>query len=160
MKEICAKKEYKDFNAFYMDGFTLAQTIKSLTEGQSAIQRVAFARSYIEKETLNCCIDMGCLAQEVIKELETSDNNLKFSIDNIVKNCITHSDVCYEDYLKIPEIAKNPSKILKSKNGYDVMLFQEKEKYYKLVIKTTKNKNENFVKSFHLLKAKRYNQYK
>lgn len=34
------------------------------------------------------------------------------------------------------------------------MLFHENEKYYKLVIKTTKNKNENFVKSFHLLKEK------
>ena len=43
--------------------------------------------------------------------------------------------MCLIDYLKIPKIAKNPSKILKSKNGYDIMLFYEKNKYYKLIVK-------------------------
>ena len=45
------------------------------------------------------------------------------------------------------------------KNGYDVILFKEDEKYYKLVIKTTANKNENFVKSLHLLNYNRYIKY-
>ena len=160
MEKLSTFKKYEDFNTFYNAGYDLAQTVKDLTKGQSALQRVAFARNYIEREILNGCIDIGYLSNDVMRELETSSEILKFSIDNIVKNCIAHSDVCYEDYLKIPEIAKNPSKILKSKNGYDVMLFKEKEKYYKLVIKTTKNKDENFVKSFHLLRAKRYHQYK
>ena len=109
---------------------------------------------------MNGCINIGKLSVDVIKELESTSSILKFSIDNIVKNCITHSDVKLEDYLKIPQIAERPSKIIKSKNGYDVMLFQENEKYYKLIVKTTKNKNENFVKSFHFLKEKRYNKYK
>ena len=33
------------------------------------------------------------------------------------------------------------------------------EKYYKLVIKTTKNKEENFVKSLHFLNKERYYKY-
>ena len=82
-----------------------------------------------------------------------------FIIKNFVKNLITHSDVLLEDYLQIPKIAENPSKILMSKNGYDIILFQENEKYYKLDVKTAKNKNEKFVKSFHLLREKRYNKY-
>ncbi|MCD7879852.1 MAG: hypothetical protein LUG16_07970 [Candidatus Gastranaerophilales bacterium] len=51
------------------------------------------------------------------------------------------------------------SKYYKSKSGYDVILFKESEKYYKLVIKTTKNRKENFVKSLHLLNAERYYKY-
>jgi len=153
-------KTYNNFDLFYNDGFELAQEVKNVTIGKTAVQRVAYARTYINKEILNCYIDIGFLSDEVMKELDTTSSVLKFSLDNMVKNYITHSDVNFEDYKKIPEIAKNPSKIIKSKNGYDVMLFKEQEKYYKLVIKTTKNKNENFVKSFHLLKAKRYNLYK
>ena len=160
MNRICTNKDYETFNIFYKKGYSLAQEIKKLTQGQSAGERVRFARAYFPKDTLNSYINIGELSIDVIKELKSTNSILKFSIDNLVKNCITHSDVKIEDYLKLPQIAKNPSKILKSKNGYDVMLFQENEKYYKLVVKTTKNKKENFVKSFHLLKEKRYNQYK
>jgi len=152
-------KEYNDFGAFYNYGFKLALKIKTLTKGKSAPERVIFARNFIDKKILNHCIDIGFLSAEVVRELGSANCILKFSIDNMVKNCITHSDVCFEDYKKIPDIAKNPSKILKSKNGHDVMLFKEHEKYYKLVVKTTQNKKENFVKSFHLLEAKRYYQY-
>ena len=40
-----------------------------------------------------------------------------------------------------------------------LILFKTDEKYYKLVIKTTKNRKENFVKSLHLLNAERYKKY-
>ena len=70
-----------------------------------------------------------------------------------------HPEVTISDYLKIPNIVSNPSKVLKSKNGYDVILFKADEKYYKLVIKTTANKDENFVKSLHLLNYDRYIKY-
>lgn len=158
--EKIAPKEYIDFTEFYSDGMNYALTIKDITKGQTVMQRITFARKYLKKETLNCCIKIGNLAEYVITELGTNTSTLRFSIDNLVKNLIAHSDVCFEDYLQIPYIAKNPSKILKSKNGYDIMLFQNKEKYYKLIVKTTKNKAENYVKSFHLLREKRYNQYK
>jgi hypothetical protein len=153
-------KNYNNFKDIYNDGYNLANEIKAETQGMSANKRVEIARCKLNKNILNCYFIVGTLAPEVISELNTTSNILKFSMDNIIKNCIIHSDVCFEDYLKIPEIAKFPTKILKSKNGYDVILFKEKEKYYKLIIKTTKNKNENFIKSFHLLREKRYNQYK
>ncbi len=54
---------------------------------------------------------------------------------------------------------KSPSKYYKPKSGYDVILFKADEKYYKLVIKTTKNRKENFVKSLHLLNVDRYRKY-
>ena len=91
--------------------------------------------------------------------LNSKSKNLKFSLDNYLKNRIMHPEVTIDDYLKIPNIINNPSKILKSKNGYDVILFKADEKYYKLVIKTTNYKNENFVKSLHLLNYDRYIKY-
>ena len=80
-------------------------------------------------------------------------------MDNMIKNKLIHPEVTNEDYKKIPKIIKNPSKFFKSKNGYDVILFKEDEKFYKLVIKTTQNKKENYVKSLHLLNYERYRKY-
>ena len=72
---------------------------------------------------------------------------------------LVHSDVTFEDYKIIPLISSKPDKIVKSKNGYDVMLFKADNKFYKLVIKTTQNKDENYIKSFHLLEQERYEKY-
>jgi len=158
VKDICPKK-YNNFSEFYNEAFKIAQDIKKETIGMLAQQRVEYMRLNIERHILNGCIDMCKLCDSAIKQLGSSNNLLKFSIDNLVKNCITHSDVAYEDYIKIPFIAKNPSKIIKSNNGYDVMLLKCETKYYKLVIKTTKNKTENFIKSFHMIKEDRFNKY-
>ena len=56
MSKICTNKEYETFNIFYEKGYSLAQEIKKLTQGQSAGERVSFARTYIPKDTLNGCM--------------------------------------------------------------------------------------------------------
>ena len=99
------------------------------------------------------------MPNNIIDILNSSSNILKFSVDNLIKNILTHPEVLFDDYVKIPKIIKDPSKYYKIKSGYDVILFKEDEKYYKLVIKTTKNRKENFVKSLHLLNKERYNKY-
>ena len=87
MGKIRINKEYDTFSIFYEKGYSLAQEIKKLTQGQSAGERVSFARTYIPKDTLNVCINIGKLSIGVIQELESTNSTLKFSIDNIVKNC-------------------------------------------------------------------------
>ena len=77
----------------------------------------------------------------------------------MIKNKLSHPEVTDSDYFKIISIIKNPSKYYKTKSGYDVILFKEDEKCYKLVVKTTKNRKENFVKSLHLLNKERYEKY-
>ena len=47
MSKICTQKEYETFNIFYEKGYSLAKEIKKLTQGQSAGERVSFARTYI-----------------------------------------------------------------------------------------------------------------
>ena len=152
-------KEFKDFEEFFNYGYNLTKNIKSKTNNFLASERVEFARSNIYKSGLGGFIKIGFISKDVINILNTTNNILKFSIENLIKNLLVHSDVTFEDYKKIPLISSKPDKIVKSKNGYDVMLFKADNKYYKLVIKTTKNKDENYIKSFHLLEQKRYEKY-
>ena len=152
-------KEFKDFQEFYNYGYSLTKNIKSKTNDFLASERVEFARNNIYKSDLRGFIKIGFISKDVITILDTNSNILKFSIENLVKNLLVHSDVIFEDYKKIPLILSKPDKIVKSKNGYDVMLFKADNKFYKLVIKTTKNKDENYIKSFHLLEQERYEKY-
>lgn len=157
--ENTGRKNYTNIEEFYKTGLKLSEEIKSKTAGMSAAERVNFARNCIIKDIMNGFINIGVLSQDTALILETSNSILKFSIDNLVKNLITHSDIKFEDYLKIPLIAKRPSKVVKSRTNYDVILFKNDEKYYKLVVKTTKNRKENFIKSFHIIKAEKYEKY-
>ena len=150
-------KEYTDFKEFYNNVLKLVEDIKAKNLNQA--EQISFARKYILKDTLNNFIKIGILPNNIIDILNSSSNILKFSVDNLIKNILTHPEVLFDDYVKIPKIIKNPSKYYKIKSGYDVILFKEDEKYYKLVIKTTKNRKENFVKSLHLLNKERYNKY-
>ncbi len=152
-------KEFKDFQEFYNYGYNLVLDIKSKTNGLLAGERVEYARNNIYKTELRGFIKIGNISKDVVAILDTKSNILNFSIENLIKNLLVHSDVTFEDYKKIPLISSKPNKIVKSKNGYDVMLFKADNEFYKLVIKTTKNKNENYIKSFHLLEQKRYEKY-
>ena len=152
-------KEFKSFEEFYNYGYSLTKNIKSKTNNFLASDRVEFARNNIYKSDLRGFIKISFISKDVINILDTTSNVLKFSVENLIKNMLVHSDVTFEDYEKIPLISSKPDKIVKSKNGYDVMLFKADNKYYKLVIKTTKNKDENYIKSFHLLEQERYEKY-
>ena len=41
----------------------------------------------------------------------------------------------------------------------DIILFNDKDKYYMLVVKTTNDKKENYIKSFRRLNEEEYNSY-
>ena len=152
-------KRYTNFEEFDKDSSCLADYVLNNTKELSDAQKISYARNVYAPNILNGYIIIGSLTKDIQKFLECSTCNLKFSIDNMIKNKLAHPEVTFDDYKKIPEIIKNPSKYYKSKSGYDVILFKEDEKYYKLVIKTTKNRKENFIKSLHLLNVDRYRKY-
>ena len=152
-------KKYEHFSEFYQDSYNLTEYVKNSARNLSDSDKINFARQFYSEIVLNSYIIVGKISKEIQEILNSDSDELKFSIDNMVKNCIAHPEVCYDDYEKIPFIIKNPSKYYKSKTGYDIILFKADTKYYKLVIKTTKNRKENFVKSLHLLNAERYYKY-
>ncbi len=151
--------KYKNFLDFNKDSCHLTEYVLHNTNGLSITQKVEFARRVFTKDVLNSCITIGLLSEDIKNLLGSKTNILNFSMDNMIKNKLSHPEVTDKDYAKIPNIIKYPSKYFKSKNGYDVILFKADEKYYKLVIKTTHNKKENFVKSLHLLNKDRYDKY-
>lgn len=158
MREIKPKK-YSSFEEFNKDGCYLAEYIKNNTGTLNESEKIAYARKVYSEAILNSYIVIGFISDDIKKLLNSDKCELKFSIDNMIKNRLAHPEVVDEDYIKIPQIVKEPSKYYKSKSGYDVILFKADEKYYKLVIKTTKNRKENFVKSLHLLNVDRYRKY-
>ena len=158
MKEINPKK-YSNFEEFSKDSCNLTEYIRNNTDGLSNSEKIAYARQVFNPSVLNSYIVIGFISEYIRKLLNCTKCELKFSIDNMIKNRLSHPEVEDNDYAKIPLIVKSPSKYYKSKTGYDVILFKADKKYYKLVIKTTKNRKENFVKSLHLLNFDRYCKY-
>lgn len=154
-----SKKKYTSFEEFNKDCLLLVEYVNNNTQGIDSSQKILYARKIFTKEILNNCLTVGYLNENIVKLLESRSNILKFSIDNMLKNRLAHPEVTNQDYLKILSVIKNPSKYYKTKSGYDVILFKEEDKCYKLVIKTTKNRKENFIKSFHLLNKERYEKY-
>ncbi|RAI12342.1 MAG: hypothetical protein DKM24_03160 [Candidatus Melainabacteria bacterium] len=153
-------KKYNSLEEFYKDGYNLAEFVRNSTLGISeSAARITYARNVYNAAILNSYIVIGYISKEIQQLLNCSNSELKFSMDNMIKNRLSHHEVSDEDYRKIPLIIKNPSKYYKSKIGYDVILFKADEKFYKLVIKTTKSRKENFVKSLHLLNEDRYRKY-
>jgi len=144
---------------FYNEALKLVEQINSETIAFYADDKVKFARKNISKEILNCYIKIGVMSDKVVNSLKTLNSSVKFSMDNLIKNIFKHNDIDFNSYLKIPLILKHPSKVIKLNNDYDIMLLKNDEKFYQLVVKTTKNREENFVKSFHLIQQKRYDKY-
>lgn len=156
---IMCKKKYTSFDEFNKDSCHLTAYIENNTSGLNDTEKISFARKVFTKEVLNSCLTIGKLNENIVQLLSSRSNVLLFSMDNMIKNRLSHPEVTNADYLKIFSIIKSPSKYYRTKSGYDVILFKEDEKCYKLVIKTTKNRKENFVKSLHLLNKERYNKY-
>ena len=152
-------KKYINFKDYYSNADSFAEIINKKFLNIENARKIIFARELFTKDLLNSYFIAGFLSVDVKGLLGSNTNILKFSMDNMIKNQLAHPEVTYEDYQKIPLIIKSPSKYFKSKNGYDVILFKEDESFYKLVIKTIKNRKENFVKSLHLLNKDRYNKY-
>ena len=133
-----------NFDEFNNNAQKLIISINDKIKNLNDSEKILYARNYINKDILNSKILVGYISAEIKTILNSVTSELYFSIDNMIKNKLMHPEVTNEDYKKIPKIIKNPSKYFKSKSGYDVILFKEDEKFYKLVIKTTQNKKDSF----------------
>ena len=158
MKEIYYK-QFKNFEEFYDEALSHIANIATKIKDSSDRDKITYIRNMLNTTILRSYFSVCNLSEEIKLILSTNTYELNFSMDNMIKNIIIHPEVRKEDYAKIPSIVNCPSKFYKSKSGYDVILFRAEEKYYKLVIKTTKNKEENFVKSLHFLNKERYYKY-
>jgi SPP1 gp7 family putative phage head morphogenesis protein len=140
--------EFKDFGKFNRKAYGLANFVKQ--EGKSKKEIVDIARKMYDKNTLNSFYNIGKLTEEQKQLLGTNSDDIKFSLDSMIKNRIEHPDLNFYDYKKIEQILASPDKMQPSKKKKHIVIIKEIDnKPYQLVLKTTKNKKENFVVSFH-----------
>ncbi len=131
--------EYNNFNDFI-------KKAEELTRFYENIEQVRYA---FEKEILNGFYIVGKLTNEQIKLLGSKTADIKLSVDSTVKNYFHHPDLKPEDYKKIKNIITNPDEIRFNKKRNNCILLLKKDgKKYQVVIKTTKDKKENFLTSF------------
>lgn len=153
-------KDYKNIENFIGDGRNFVSIIKNLHPNISKIKLVEFARKYFNKSILNRCYFVGYLNSKQLNLLNTETSSVYFSLDSIIKNMIQHPEISACDYKNIDIILKKPDKIALSKSNLNsIILFKKNNKYYQAVIKTTKNKKENFLTSFRNLSEKEFNKY-
>lgn len=144
--------EFKNFSKFNQKAYGLAGAAKNTDKP------LQYARNIYDKNTLNSYYKIGNLSTEQKKLLNTNVSEVKFSLDSMIKNRINHKDVNYYDYKKLSDIFSNPDKIV-SDGQYHIKLFKTMDnKIYETVIKTTKDKKENFLVSLHYSNTRRMNK--
>ena len=82
-------KRYTNFEEFNKDSSCLADYVLNNTKELSDAQKISYARNVYAPNILNGYIIIGSLTKDIQKLLECSTCNLKFSIDNMIKNKLT-----------------------------------------------------------------------
>lgn len=151
-KEEKEPTEYKDLKSINNEARGLAEFAQ---KGKTSNEAVKFAREHYDKATLNSFVNIGQLSNEHVKILGSHTNEIKLSMDSMIKNRINHPDVRYNDYLKINNIINNPDKIILDDKQHIKMFKQIDNKIYETILKTTKDKKENYLVSFHYSNKRR-----
>lgn len=119
---------------------------------------VGYARELYGETTLRSYIVIANLPKDIMAELGAETSPLKLSLDNYAKNKIKHGELTLDEYKYIQTILESPDK-LKLENNDLVLIKNNGKKLLKLVIKTTRNRKENYLKSYRQLKEKEYKKY-
>ena len=140
-------KEFKDFYVFYNEACSYSKI--AIDEVLCKKDAINFVRQSVDKTILKSYYNIANLASCYVTVLNTNVALIKLSLDSMIKNVIEHPDLIYNDYLSLPNIISNPDKVFQDKKNRLRMFRYINNKLYEVVIKTTKNMNENFLTTFH-----------
>lgn len=148
----------KNLENLYNESEKLLRVI--LNNNMPQKEMVKHFRKILGKEVLNKYCILCKLPFECKTKLNSKVLSVKFSMDNMLKNRINHSELNFNDYAKINKIIMKPDKIALSKNNdTSILLFKKDGEYYLAAIKTTEDKEENFLISFRRSGKKEFNKY-
>ena len=92
--------------------------------------------------------------------LNTENDVVNLSLDSLLKNRLHHSEIEIDEYKKIKKLLLNPDKVGFSKrDNLSILVFNYESKNYLMVIKTTKNKKENYLTSFRYFSENEFTKY-
>ena len=131
--------EFKDFRKFNRKAYELADFAKK------AEKPTQWARNNYDKNTLNSFYNLGKLSDGQKKLLGSNSDDIKFSLDSMIKNRLHHPDVNFYDYQKLSDIIANPDEIkLDKKRSNCILLLKKVGKCIKLLLKRPKISQKTF----------------
>ena len=135
--------EYKSFDEFYKKAEEVAKRIRE-KYSENAITTKLVEDYTNNKESFS----IGDLPPTIQQALMSSTRKLQISFINLAKNIAKHSEIdvkMFKDVIKYINSADNQY------NNKDKMIFEKiiRADLYQIIIKTTKNKKENYLLSFY-----------
>lgn len=92
-------------------------------------------------------VNAGTLPSEVQKVLESDDRTVRLSDDNLKKNMTHHAEMTTEEYRQIPQMIAQPEVVLHSGENHILLLSRIGKQLYRLIVKKTLNRKENWLLS-------------
>ena len=135
--------EYKSFEDFYKKAEEVAKRIR-----EKYAENVITTK-LVENFTDNKdCFSNGELPPTIQQALMSNTRKLQVSFSNLVKNIAKHSEI---DIKMFKDVVKYISSADNQYNNKDKMIFEKiiGTDLYQIIIKTTKNKKENYLLSFY-----------
>lgn len=81
------------------------------------------------------------------KVLESDDRAVRLSDDNLKKNMTHHAEMTPEEYRHIPQMIAQPEVVLHSGENHILLLSRIGKQLYRLIVKKTLNRKENWLLS-------------
>jgi hypothetical protein len=129
--------------------------------GKQRETAIKYLRENFRKEDKIRYVNIAVLKQNFIDILGTKNEIVKLSLESLTKNIINHPELKIEDYQAVTNILNNPV-LIKTEEIYGVksivIVGKHNSKLYCIVIKTTLDKNENYLTSFHRTNLEQMNK--
>ena len=135
--------EYKSFEEFYKSAEIVAKQIRNEFPENAITAKLVEDFTEIRK-----CFFIGKLPFSIQSILMSNTEKLQISFCNLVKNIAKHPEIDIKKFNNLMIYINSAEKQYYNK---DKMIFEKniENNLYQIVIKTTKNKNENYVLSFY-----------
>lgn len=123
---------------------------KGMKKGEFQKKAVEYLYKNIPKNRKENIFVVGELNNSAKTLLKAETSKIYLSLESLAKNIIKHSDLGIEDYIKMNDILANPLNIEPDKNSpeYNIILHKKEQKYYRMVVKTTRDRKENYITSY------------
>ena len=135
--------EFRNFEEFYKKAEEVALKIRVIYS-----ENVITTKLVEEFTDIRDCSLLGELPLSIQKSLSSNTRKLQISFSNLVKNIAKHAEV---DIIMLKDVIKDINSANNQYNDKDKMIFEKiiGANLYQIIIKTTKNKKENYLLSFY-----------
>lgn len=119
------------------------------TQARSTVQKEQIAQFVSMKPQPSGIVEAGTLPPKVQELLGSHTAHVLLSAETLMKNQTHHPELMPEEYAALAQMLADPDYVLPSRRGDNAVLLLAKylERFFCMAIKTTRQRNENFVTS-------------